>query len=64
MGFDKALFANLCLQISQKTTMDFLMGALRFSLFEVAGKWNCNTPACLEYYQEPSELGIRLIVES
>lgn len=38
------------------------MGALRFSFFEVAEKWNYNIPVCLEYYQEPSELGIRLIV--
>lgn len=34
----------------------------RFNKFEEAEKWNYNIPACLEYYQELSELDIRLLL--
>jgi hypothetical protein len=46
-----------------KKRQRFLMGAIGFSLFEEAEKWNCNIPAYLEYYQALSELDIRLILK-
>lgn len=63
MGLDKTRFASLYIQIWQKRQRS-LMGADGFSLSEEVEKWNCNIPACLEYYQALSEQDIRLILES